>query len=75
MKSDELSPAACRALSEMREDYAFEDGPKFLDHVLDVLHQLADLMHEERQLRRELEAMRPVARESLSRAVRGGLAK
>jgi len=75
MKSDELSPAALQALNVMREDYGFTDGPQFLDDVLDVLAQLTDLTHEERQLRWELEAMPPVARESLSRAVRGGLAK
>ena len=70
MKTYELSEPALRAPNEMCEDYGFTDGPQFLDDVLDVLQQLADLTHEERQLLRELEAMTPVARASLSRAIR-----
>jgi hypothetical protein len=70
MKSYELSPAALRALNDMREDYVFEDGPAVLDEVLDVLRQLTDLTHEERQLRTELESMRPLARASVTRAFR-----
>jgi len=70
IKSYQLSPAALRALNEIREDIAFEQGPAFLDNVLNVLHQLTDLSHEECQLRAELEAMPPLARASLSRAIR-----
>jgi hypothetical protein len=66
----ELSSAALRALNDMREDYVFEDGPAFLNEALDVLHQLTDLTHEERQLRAELEAMPPLVRAALSRAMR-----
>ncbi len=70
MKSYELSPAALRALNEMREDYEFQDGPKFLDDVLEVLEQLADLTIEERALLAELRMMPPEGRASLSRAIR-----
>jgi len=69
MKSYELSPAALRALNEIREDIAFEQGPAFLNDVLDVLHQLTDLSHEECQLRAELEAIPPLVRASLSRTI------
>jgi len=65
-----LTLAALRALSEMRAHHVFEDDPAFLDDVLDALRQLADLTHEERQLRAELEGMPPLARASLSRAIR-----
>jgi hypothetical protein len=75
MQIYELSSAALGALNEMCEDYGFTDGPQFLDDVLDVLKQLADLTPEERQLRRELEAMPAVARESISRAIRAARAK
>ena len=70
MKSYQLSPAALRALNEMREDYVLQDGPAFLDDALEVLGQLADLTHEQRQLRAELEAMPPLERVSLTRAIR-----
>ena len=70
MKSYELSPAALRALNEMREDYVLQDGPALLDDALEVLGQLADLTHEQCQLRSELEAMPPLARVSLTRAIR-----
>jgi len=70
----ELSPAALRALNEMREDYWFEDGPAFLDDVLDVLQHFCELTPAERQLRQELEAMPPLARASMSRAIRAARA-
>ncbi len=75
IKSYELSPAVLRALNDMRQDYEFRDGPTLLDDVLDVLELLTDLTHEERQLRRELEAMSPVARKSMSRAIRAAEGK
>jgi hypothetical protein len=73
VKTYELSGAALRVLNKMREDYRFTDGPQFLDDALDVLYQLAHLTPEERQLRRELQALSPVARASMSRAIRAAL--
>jgi len=75
MKTYELSPAALRALNEMREDYGFTDGPRFLDDVLDVLNQLHHLGRGERRLRQELRRIPPMARASMSRAIRAARAK
>jgi len=75
MKTYELSPAALRALNEMREDYGFTDGPRFLDDVLDVLAQLHHLSRGERRLRQELRRIPPMARTPLSRAIRAARAK
>jgi len=61
MQNYEVSPAALRALNEMREDYWFEDGPAFLDDVLDVLQHFCELTPAERQVGQELEAMPPAA--------------
>lgn len=69
MKTYELSPAAVHALNEMREDYAFGDGPRFLDDVLEVLGQLQELTPDELALRDELRRMPPLARASMLRAI------
>jgi hypothetical protein len=75
MQSYELSPAALRALNVMREDYSFTDGPQFLDDVLDVLNQLHHLSRAERRLRQELRRIPPVARASISGAIRAARTK
>ena len=72
VKDYKLSATALRALNEMQRDYEFEDGPTFMESVMDALRYLGKPTADQRRLRRQLEAMSSAAREFLSLAIQKG---
>lgn len=84
LKISKLSETALSALNQLRQDYEFDEGPGYLEDVLDVLRHLTKRTASQGRLRRQLEAVPYSVRESLSRllvedsngsVVRGGVAK
>ena len=69
MKGRRLSVTALHALNEMRQYYDFGNTASFLDNVLDVLQHFRKLTPDQSQLRKQVEAMLPTERSSLSLAI------
>jgi hypothetical protein len=65
-----LTPTALQALNEMLHDYDFGEGKSFLENVLNALHRMDKLTADQSRLRRQLEAVSPETRESLSGRIR-----
>lgn len=70
-----LSVTALRALNGIRHYYDFGNAPSFLDNVLHVLQRVRKLTPDQSQLRRQIQAMTPTERNSLSRAILEGQGK
>lgn len=68
-KASKLSDTALAALNQLRQDHEFDEGPNYLDEVLDILRHLTKRTASQGRLRRQLEAISYDARQSLSRAL------
>jgi hypothetical protein len=79
LKMSKLSETALSALNELRQDYEFDEGPGYLEDVLDVLRHLTKRSASQSRLRRQLEIIPYSIRESLSRLLvedsNGGVAQ
>jgi hypothetical protein len=66
-----LSPTAARALNDLRQEYSFETGDRFIASLLEVLNRMEKRTPEQGRLRRQIDSMTPTQRESIVRAIEG----